>query len=244
MLVIVMRKFIFLTSPIMLLCTGIMSVPAGYNSEEVRRMLDDDPMDTTPNNSNKPPLVSTGTNPLERERSASTSTCTTVTSSGCSVLPRAYANVKAARGNADTIRPLYGSDVLIKKDLGSFVNEGDSRVKLANYWHCNTKKINMSTSFDLDSMKCTSCVARGSHTVLRRESGGESTVDDSPVVFVLSDQCFPTVLPVEAGGDCIKIMRIEDGGVMELLNAFIEATKGFIIPVGSVLVVFSASHLA
>jgi uncharacterized membrane protein len=39
-------------------------------------------------------------------------------------------------------------------------------------------------------------------------------------------------------------MRIEDGGIMELINAFLETTKGFVIPAGTVLVVFSATRLA
>jgi hypothetical protein len=30
---------------------------------------------------------------------------------------------------------------------------------------------------------------------------------------------------------------------MELLDTFIEATKGFVIPAGSVLILFSAAHL-
>jgi hypothetical protein len=69
-------------------------------------------------------------------------------------------------------------------------------------------------------------------------------VDDSPTVFVLSDQCFPPVLSPEGEGECIKIMCIEDGRVMELLDAFIDATKSFVIPAGSVVVLCSASHLA
>jgi hypothetical protein len=69
-------------------------------------------------------------------------------------------------------------------------------------------------------------------------------VDDSPIVFVLADQCFPPVLPPETDGECIKILRIEDGGVVELLNAFLEATKGFRIPAGTVIVIFSASRLS
>jgi hypothetical protein len=83
----------------------------------------------------------------------------------------------------------------------------------------------------------------GKHKILRRETERQDTVNDSPIVFVLSDQCFPPVLPPDGEGECIKIIRIEDGGVMELLDAFIEATKGFVIPAGSVLIVFSAAHL-
>jgi hypothetical protein len=39
-------------------------------------------------------------------------------------------------------------------------------------------------------------------------------------------------------------MRIEDGGIVELIDAFIEITKGFVIPAGSVLLVSIARQLA
>jgi hypothetical protein len=68
-------------------------------------------------------------------------------------------------------------------------------------------------------------------------------VDDSPIVFVCLISASPPVLPPESDGECIKILRIEDGGVVELLDAFLEATKGFKIPAGTVIVIFSASRL-
>jgi hypothetical protein len=133
--------------------------------------------------------------------------------------------------------------VFIKNDLGTFVNEGDDRYALANHQHCYTSKKNITASFTLDTFICTSCTFMGKHRVLRRETERPDTVDDGPIAFVLSDQCFPPVLPPEGEGECLKIMRFEDGGVMELLDAFLEATKGFVIPAGSVVVLFSASHL-
>jgi hypothetical protein len=78
--------------------------------------------------------VGTGT----RTRAASSSTATS-TGDGSS-LPHAYANVRAARNSVATIRPLYGSEVLIKNDLGSFNSETDRRVALANYRHSYEKK--------------------------------------------------------------------------------------------------------
>jgi hypothetical protein len=82
------------------------------------------------------------------------------------------------------------------------------------------------------------------HGILRRETERPDTVDASPIVFVLADQCFPPVLAPEGEGECIKIIRIEDGEIMELLDAFFEITKGFVIPAGSVVVLFSAYHRA
>jgi hypothetical protein len=226
-----------------------------YTEEEVLKMLDkesedDKDMDTgakhdTGSNTDPPRTVSVGTDPVDlyRERSQSLSSTTASTITATSSLPRAYANVRAARLVSNTVRPLYGSAVC-ESDLGSFVNNGDGRVVLANHRHCYQTKTNISSSFTLDTLICTSCNIKGKHRVLWRETEREDTVNDSPVVFALADQCFPPVLPPESEGECIKILRIEDGGLVELLNAFLETVKGFVIPAGSVIVIFSASRLA
>ena len=60
--------------------------------------------------------------------------------------------------------------------------------------------------------------------------------------FVLSDHNFPAVLPCE-NGECLKIIRIEDGSLPELVNCWLELTQGKNIPAGSVLLIFSATHL-
>jgi hypothetical protein len=39
---------------------------------------------------------------------------------------------------------------------------------------------------------------------------------------MLPDQCSPPVLPLESEGECIKLIHIEDGGIMELIGAFSE----------------------
>jgi hypothetical protein len=45
-------------------------------------------------------------------------------------------------------------------------------------------------------------------------------------------------------GDYLKIFCIEDASPQELVSAFLEATRGFILPAGSVVALSSASHLA
>ena len=60
--------------------------------------------------------------------------------------------------------------------------------------------------------------------------------------FILSDQNFPPTLPCTAG-ECAKIIRIEDASLSELLQCWLDITKGREIPPGSVVVIFSASHL-
>jgi hypothetical protein len=62
--------------------------------------------------------------------------------------------------------------------------------------------------------------------------------------FVLADHCFPAALPAEGEGDCIKVLCIENASLIELADAFLEATRGFVMPVGLVLVLTSVSKLA
>jgi hypothetical protein len=50
--------------------------------------------------------------------------------------------------------PFYGSKVYLYNDLGTFVSTGDSRTFLANHRHCYTTKVNISTSFELDTLTC------------------------------------------------------------------------------------------
>jgi hypothetical protein len=106
------------------------------------------------------------------------------------------------------------------------------------------KKANFSASFNLEKLMCNTCTARGEHLVLHREVECTDALDDSPVCFILSDQCFPPLLPVEGEGECLKILLIEDGSLGELIGAFLDLTRGFSVPAGSVVVLASASYLA
>jgi hypothetical protein len=114
---------------------------------------------------------------------------------------------------------------------------------VTNYRHIYTKLQNISTSFHMQTLKCTACI-KGEHLVLHRENRHVDGRNLIPQVFVLSDQNFPSVLPVEEDGECIKIMRIEDGNVHELVSSFLEVTKGFVVPAGTVVVLSSVSQLA
>jgi hypothetical protein len=124
-----------------------------YTPAQVCTMLEEclasKPMDietgtqSTGSNTMPPPAVATvavGTDPDPRSRVNSASTSAS-SSLGNGTLPRAYANVRAARNSALTVRPLYGSEVILKNDLGTFCNENDNRTQLANYRHIYDKKL-------------------------------------------------------------------------------------------------------
>jgi len=46
------------------------------------------------------------------------------------------------------------------------------------------------------------------------------------------------------GRECLAIVRIENGSLIELADSFLEITKGFDMPVGSVVVLSSLTYLA
>jgi hypothetical protein len=212
-----------LITKVLLLIISVMSTPR-YTPEELALLMDQD-----------------GNGNEGRERGQSTST---TTSSDEPTMPRAYYNVRAARSATATIRTLGGCVVNYNSSCGSFLVQNDNRVFAANHRHCYGKKANISASFNLETFVCNTCNCRGEHQVLHREVDGTDALDESPVCFVLSDQCFPPLLPVEGDGECIKIFRIEDGTLSELVDAFLGLIRGFSVPAGSVVVLASASYLA
>jgi len=60
---------------------------------------------------------------------------------------------------------------------------------------------------------------------------------------VLSDQCFPPVLPADGDGDCLAIIQIENGDLSGLVTAFLDLVTGYDLPVGSVVLLSSAAQL-
>jgi hypothetical protein len=74
---------------------------------------------------------------------------------------------------------------------------------------------------------------------------GEGSAEYGPKCFILSDQCFPPVLPTGGGEgvDCTAIVLIENARPHELACAFLDLVRGFDVPVGTVVVLSSTSHL-
>jgi hypothetical protein len=91
-------------------------------------------------------------------------------------------------------------------------------------------------------MSCNTCTDF-EHPVLHR-AGSKGQDGIEPKCFVLGDQCFPPVLPSGGEGDCLAIILIENGTLMELADSFLDLAKGYDMPVGSVVVLSSVSLLA
>ncbi len=58
----------------------------------------------------------------------------------------------------------------------------------------------------------------------KKHNIGESIEAGSPVAVVVSDQNFPPVLPTE-DGNCVVVIRVEDGRLFEIENVFKDIFK-------------------
>jgi hypothetical protein len=72
---------------------------------------------------------------------------------------------------------------------------------------------------------------------------------DNPVFVVASDHNFSPILPAALGKDCVGIVRVEDGKLVEILGLFRDIFREHMrpagqFPPGSVVMLGSLSHLA
>jgi hypothetical protein len=99
----------------------------------------------------------------------------------------------------------------------------------------DTCKQNITCTFDPRSLTCLTC--KFEHPVLETKGGC-----NTPVTLVLSDQSFPPAVEVGEGGNCLRIIRIEDGLLGEIADLALEMfPRG--LPENSIVLLGSGSHL-
>ena len=126
---------------------------------------------------------------------------------------------------------------------GDFFSSGDGRVNRM-YMDCNLPmKLNAAFSFNPWKKMCTSCAVEDGHPVLGNNPGdcGRSLKRE---VVLLSDQAYPPLLPSNSGPECIRIIRLEYGSLFDLSTTLIELMEHRRLSHGSIVLLFSASHLA
>ena len=64
------------------------------------------------------------------------------------------------------------------------------------------------------------------------------------MVLVGANQCFPACLPVVTGEECIRVVRVEDGSLLEISHALADAIGSTALHKGTVLILGSVSHLS
>ncbi len=68
--------------------------------------------------------------------------------------------------------------------------------------------------------------------MLGKKSEGNDDTNQAPSCFVLSDQNFPSVIPVEGEGDCFKKIQVENASLSDLTTVFLAARRASPSPLG------------
>jgi hypothetical protein len=114
---------------------------------------------------------------------------------------------------------------------------GEDERWLRNYnIHSVERGLNVSCSFNPRSGLCYTCLG-GTHRAWESREG-------TPVVVVLADQAFPANVPAADGGECMRVVRVEDGNLQELVAELTTLARGKKILPGTVVMLGSMSQLA
>jgi hypothetical protein len=127
---------------------------------------------------------------------------------------------------------LHGGICCTDLSIGSFYSSRDKRVEGAHLVSNFARSQNISASFNADTLECKAC---DGHNILEGGTGVPT--------FVLSDQCFPPILPASSGS-CLRIIRIENGFLGELALLLIDLVREKGLPKGTVIALSSPTQLA
>ena len=149
-----------------------------------------------------------------------------------------HATVIAARKAASCRRHLNPSPTTVDQGAGrpNFTGGGDERVLRCNIVHNINSRITTSSSFDTKRLVCNTCVS-GVHGALAGRDG-------QPVAMVAADQSFPACVPSTGTGECLRIVRVEDGTLQEILHALADAIGQHKLGTGTIIALGSLSHMA
>ena len=153
-----------------------------------------------------------------------------------------YLAVNLYKRKASVAPNLLGGAPCNPASTGSIYNGEASRIQ-----HCHASfdfptKMNVMSSFSIDSMRCGCC---NEHWKILEKRAHARHVERR--TFVLTDQHFVATAPsVTPDKQCLKIIRIENATLWELFNFFSAMlSQGDLdLPVGSAILFGSASHLA
>ncbi len=116
-----------------------------------------------------------------------------------------------------------------------FIVEGDKRWYRKANISCTKKKLNTSASFNPRG---------GCHTCISGEHDAWIGTQGQPIVIVAADQHFPPNLPADGEGECIRILRVENGSLAEIVRELtLAAPVDGMVP-GSLVLLGAPAQLA
>ncbi len=147
----------------------------------------------------------------------------------------AVRSIRSARQAGRELNRAVGPGSPVDSGLGCFL--GDDERWFRNYNIHNVERgVNVSCSFNPRSGPCYTCLGEP-HKAWEGKEG-------QPVVLVLSDQCFPANVPAADGGECLRVLRVEDGSMHELTAELLLVLKRWMVVPGMVIMLGSMTQLA
>ncbi len=122
----------------------------------------------------------------------------------------------------------------VNQDPG-FNIPGDERWYQNDNISCMDRKLNISLSF----------TSKGTcHTCLSGDHDAWVGRNTQPIVIAASDQHFPANLPADGDGDCIRVLRVEDGSIAEITQELINLAPVEGLLPGTVVLLGAPAQLA
>jgi len=147
-----------------------------------------------------------------------------------------YHAVRALRNNIPDGRELNGEAMQNEPVThNGFIQEGDDRWLRNFNVHSLERKVNVSCSFNPRSGLCYTCL-RGVHTAWEG-------MDREPIVLIAADHSVPANAPSAEGGECVRILRVEDGTLHEITRELLMVLKKRMVVPGTVIMLGSLTHM-
>ena len=146
-----------------------------------------------------------------------------------------YNTVRAARKAASSLGHFNPDQAATEPCKAFSFANGNERTLHCHMEHNLRDRVCTCFSFDPQSSKCGTCPS-GGHAALKAANGG-------PIALAGMDQAFPACLPETDGNKCLRIVRVEDGSLQEIVHALADAVGGNTLATGTVFLIGSLSHL-
>jgi hypothetical protein len=117
----------------------------------------------------------------------------------------------------------------------------DGRLYITGMSTSLADKKNVTTSFNPVSLSWYGCEVNHAANMWKSEKEVKVLTAEA---FCLTDQAYPPVFPVSSNLNCLKVIRREDGTLMELANELLAMVRGKEAHKQSIVLMHSLSHMA
>jgi hypothetical protein len=132
-----------------------------------------------------------------------------------------------------------GGAICTNAGIMGMVATGDGRLLSGGLKMDLKSKRVMTTSYN-EEWGCIKCEK---HKTPAFKVRGEAGVSPGRQVVILTDQCYPAILPVNTMEKCLLILRVENASIPALVEEFLKQLGNRRVPQDSLILIFSASYL-